>query len=184
MFKQYLLLLVISGLVFAGCASSSGASDESSSGSDEVSGQPPSHEEDTPKALPKGPEVDVGSAKVEPSEQTGAEQDAQAQAVVSKAELKRFIDKGATFALQQVRVKPSRVDGEFQGFELVKWTQAAKEAVSPQLGLGDVITHINGVRIERPDDYLTAWKLLDEIGTIRVDFIRKGEPRHATWRVQ
>ncbi len=190
--KQYVLLLAILALVVSGCASSSGASDKSEGAAETVSGEPPSPEEDTPKQLPEGPEVDVGSAAEDARQQQAAGEPEQAEgadpadsgATVSRAQVDSFIDKGPPFALTMVRVKPSRDAGKFQGFEIVDLKPQAAEVVNPQLVAGDVITHINGVRLEKPDDYLNAWKLLGEVTKIRVDFIRDGESQHATWRIQ
>ncbi|QDG49756.1 hypothetical protein FIV42_03090 [Persicimonas caeni] len=189
--KQFLLLLVTVSLVWTGCASSSSADKESDAASESVSGQPPSAEEDTPKPLPKGPEVQLGSAQTDGEQKAeeavggdDGEDAAEAGAVVSRAELDRFIDKGPPFALTMVKVSPSRADGKFQGFEITAMKRSAAEAVAPQLVPGDIVTHINGVRMEKPDDYLNAWKLLGEVSKVRIDFIRDGEAKHAIWRVQ
>lgn len=192
--KQFLLLLITVGFVFSGCASSSSADKASGTDSETVSGQPPSPEEGTPKELPKGPEVQLGkSSNAEPddAEPDDAEPDdaesadtAETGAVVTRAELDSFIAKGPPYTLTLVKVEPARVDGKFQGFKLVAMQRSAAEAVAPQLVPGDIVTHVNGVRLEKPDDYVDAWNLLAEVSKIRIDFIRDGESKHAIWRVQ
>lgn len=189
--KQFVLLLITVGLAFSGCASSSSADKASDSESETVSGQPPSPEEDTPKALPEGPEVQMGKARAEGPSDAGEEPDGtetaespQSAAVVSRAQIDRFIDKGPPYALTLVKVEPARADGKFRGFKLIAMERSAAQVVGPQLVPGDIVTHINGVRLEKPDDYLNAWKLLGEVSKIRIDFVRDGESKHAIWRVQ
>ncbi len=188
--KQLIFCLFVAGALGLGCASGS----QSSSAEDEdVSASPPSADEDTRGELPEGPEVDMGrsgegagDAESEAGDEADdAEADANdAQQVITRSQLDTFIEKGPSFALTQVEVAPSRDDGTFQGFQLVSMRPSAQESVGNQLQLGDIITHINGVRLEKPDDYLDAWKLLDEVSSIRIDFIRDGEAEHALWRVE
>jgi S1-C subfamily serine protease len=129
-----------------------------------------------------GDESDEGEA--DGDSEGEAEGGQQAADTVTSEELDSFLDRGPSYALTLVEVEPSRADGAFQGFEIVSMAEPANRFVSPHLTKGDVITHINGVRLEKPDDYLAAWKQLDEVSTIRVDFIRDGASEHATWQVQ
>jgi type II secretory pathway component PulC len=185
-----------------GCASSSATT---SDGADEaVSSEPPSAEEDTQKPLPRGPDVEVGKARVDASDgqsadqedetnqdeaqqneaqQNEAQQDESA-ATVSRSDVQAFMQKGPSYALTMVDVAPERSDGEFQGFKVTTMTPGAASAVSGQLQTGDVITHINGVRMQKPDDYLNAWKLLSEVTKIRIDFVRDGSAEHAVWLIE
>lgn len=188
--KQLIFCLFVAGALGVGCASGS----QSTSAEDEdVSASPPSADEDTRGELPEGPEVNIGRSGEgagDAESEAGAEADdvegdvEGAQQAVTRGQLDTFIDKGPSFALTQVEVAPSRDDGTFQGFQLVSMSPNAQESVGEQLQLGDIITHINGVRLEKPDDYLDAWKLLGEVSSIRIDFIRDGQPQHALWRVE
>ncbi len=186
--KYAVVLVVALGMALAGCASSSKAA-QSDASAQKVEGEPPNGAADAPHALPKGPAVEVGKAHVdqEASEtqgDTAGGPDAADAAVISRAQLDAFIKKGPSFALTQVKVEPARTDGKFQGFEIVDMKEGARKALAPQVVKGDVITHINGVRVKKPADYLNAWKLLEDISKIRIDFVRDGQAKHATWRVQ
>lgn len=192
--KQLAIVVATLCVVAAGCASNE-ASSRADSTSQKVSGSPPSAQEDTPKALPKGPAVEMGESHAQPEQTEAAEQGVEQAAntgagsaahgeVITRQQLETFIAKGPSFALTMVRVEPARDDGKFEGFEIVEMKAGADQALAPQMGKGDVITHINGVRIEKPDDYLNAWKLLDEVSQIRIDFLRDGQAKHAIWRVQ
>ncbi|MFP4596997.1 MAG: hypothetical protein ACLFVJ_02020 [Persicimonas sp.] len=188
--KQLIFCVFIAAALGVGCASGS----QSTSAEDEdVSASPPSADEDTRGELPEGPEVNMGrtgegegdgeSKAGDEADDAGGEAKG-TQQVVTGSQLDAFIEKGPSFALTQVEVAPRRKDGSFQGFQLVSMRPSAQESVGEQLRLGDIITHINGVRLEKPDDYLDAWKLLGEVSSIRIDFIRDGQAQHALWRVE
>jgi hypothetical protein len=187
------LCLIAFATTAFGCASSSGAADDGAEErAQKVSGEPPSPQEDTQKPLPKGPKVEIGNAPsdvepadVEPADAEPADaSDGEAAGSFTRSEVQAFMQKGPSYALTMVRVQPERVDGKFQGFKVIEMKPGAASTVAPQLVKGDVITHINGVRMEKPDDYLNAWKLLSEVSTIRVDFVRDGTSDHAVWNIQ
>ncbi|MFW5967198.1 MAG: hypothetical protein ACOCV2_06750, partial [Persicimonas sp.] len=87
--------------------------------------------------------------------------------------------------LAQVEVEPSHdADDQFEGFRIVDFDPRAKEAVGDQIRKGDVVTHVNGERLEKPDDYHEAWSRLDGAHRIHIDLLRDGEPDEAVWRVE
>ncbi len=63
-------------------------------------------------------------------------------------------------------------EGRFHGFKL--------RAIDPKAGLdlrpGDVITRINGIVPEHPEDADTALRALDKATTLTIDFEREGKP--------
>ena len=147
-------------------------------------GQPPADDESDrqPAPPPEGPEVDMsdgGEAETEPA--GPAPTDAP---VVTAEQVESFMSRGPSYALTVSRVEPHRVDGSFAGFEIVALHPSAKRFVDPELAIGDVITHINGVRVKKPDDYLAAWKLLDDVDAISIEFLRDGTEKEAVWRVE
>jgi type II secretory pathway component PulC len=106
------------------------------------------------------------------------------QPVISRTELETFLSRGPAYAFSQVDTEPHHAAGDFVGFQVVDVTAEAHQYIAPHLRVGDVITHVNGVRLKRPDDYLQAWRGLGEAGSIRIDFLREGEPTHVTWSVR
>lgn len=167
-----------------GCASS--ASAERYSASDRVTGQPPSADEDPVGQLPKGPDVLVGSnqpgeaaASASPGDPANPD-----ETVISRDELNRFIQKGPSFPLSMVEVEPARVEGKFAGYRVLSVAPPAQATLQGHLEKGDIITHLNGVRVEKPDDYLNAWKLLADLSTLRIDFVRDDAATFSVWRVQ
>lgn len=143
-------------------------------------GDPPA---DDRVAMPKGaavvsPADDVVAAPAAEDGETSGE------AVVERGELKSFLDKGPSYVLTIVTVEPVHGAESFQGYQIVQVTRGAREFMMPQLQVGDVVTHVNGIRLMKPEDYMEAWRGLGKVGTIRVDFLRQGGPMHAEWVVR
>lgn len=168
---KHLLLLAI---VFA-CACG-----QKSQRADEKLNEPPPPNE-TPAALPEGPPVvrQAGDAVPEPPAAEAEEAPS-----VTRAELDGFLDRGPSYVLTIVTVEPMHGAQGFVGYQITEVTSGARAFMTPQLRVGDVVTHINGVRIMRPEDFMQAWRSLDKVTTIRVDFARQNEPMHAVWVVK
>jgi len=179
-----LAAFLLLGLLALGCASGSTA--ERDAANERVSGQPPSAAEARAGQLPKGPDVLVGSMR--PGEQDASapagEETSPHDALISRVELNQLIQKGPSFPLSMVEVEAARSEGKFVGYRVLSIAPAAQTNLQGRLKEGDIITHLNGVRIEKPDDYLNAWKLLADISTLRIDFVRADAPTYSVWRVQ
>jgi hypothetical protein len=148
-------------------------------------GQPPAEgdPDSSPRTPPQGPDVDMsdgGEARVAKGDETPAPSDAP---TVTAGQIESFMQKGPPYALTITRVEPHRINGAFAGFEITAMHPSAKRFLGDELGVGDVVTHINGVQMEKPDDYLAAWKLLDDVDAVRIEFMRDGEQQEAVWRV-
>lgn len=102
---------------------------------------------------------------------------------VTRAQLNALMARGPAYVLSQVTVKPFKESNAFQGFEIKALSDRAKEVVSSSLQVGDVITHLNGVRLQKPKDYLNAWKLLHDVQEVRLDYVRAKQPSYWVWRV-
>lgn len=132
--------------------------------------------------LPSGPPVLV--EEVGRSSSVDAGQAGESAPEVAQGDVKAFMTRGPSFALTQIVVDPVHGKSGFVGYKLVSATSDAQAFLRPQVKLGDVITHLNGVRIERPDDYLRAWNALKDTGVIRIDFLRDETASVATWAVR
>ncbi len=102
---------------------------------------------------------------------------------ISEAHLAALLRRGPSVVMRHVEVEPVLEDEDFVGFEVVELTEASAKYLGGRLSVGDVVTHINGVRIEKPDDYLNAWKALNDVREIRVNVIRDGEQEVVTWPI-
>lgn len=160
----------------------------------EVQEEPP--EKEPEGEVPEGPEVKV-DGDVEGAESPGRASEEEKQgatspagetgsregATVTKEEIRTFRKKGPSYVFRVVKLEPYRVDGDFEGYEIVGAASEAKEVMSPQVEVGDVVTHVNGVRIARPKHYMKVWKKLDDVDRVRVRLEREGDERFAVWRV-
>lgn len=123
----------------------------------------------------------LGPRSSEPQFQASAEEVENFK--VARQLVTSFTNRGPSYALTLVEVEPVRSGNGLQGYRITSIADRARPFL-PQLRHGDVITHINGYKQERPDDFLNAWKLLEEIDEIRIDFLRDDTPHTATWSVE
>jgi general secretion pathway protein C len=92
-----------------------------------------------------------------------------------RSQVKRTIANGLGYFLQDVTVEdyPVMTAGKFHGFKI--------KAISGDWGVdlqpGDVVTRVNGMSIERPEDADAALRSLEKAKALRVDFDREGKPR-------
>ena len=141
---------------------------------------PPSESESEAK-VPTGPPIvrQSGEAPV-----TKVGDDEEGGAFVTRAELDKFLDRGPGYVLTVVAVEPVHSGQGFAGYQIAEVTSEARAFITPQMRVGDVVTHVNGVRILRPEHLMEAWRSLDKVSAVRVDFTRKAEPMNAVWVVK
>lgn len=173
--KKLLIVAVLAGGLSA-CASNKSKPDESVN-------EPPTGAE-AEVAMPKSAPIVRADNAPAAGGTVEAEGGADESTAVSRAELDAFLDKGPPYVLTIVTFEPVRRDGAFQGFQIVEVTREAREFITPQMRVGDIVTHVNGVRILKPDDLTQAWRSLSKADSVRVDFLRKSDPMHALWVVQ
>ncbi len=171
------LVAVLALTLAAGCATGSNSGAEKDSGPDEIVGQPPSADsEDYQFAMPE-----TGPRDEKLVQPTG---DAEGEGAITGEHLRYLRQRGPSVVLEHVETRPHHQDGRFVGFEIVAISEAAGVYAEPDLQIGDVITHVNLVRMQKPDDYMEAWETLEEASEIRIDFKRDGEDGHVLWPVE
>jgi type II secretory pathway component PulC len=86
--------------------------------------------------------------------------------------------------LQHVELddKPVFVGGKFRGFRITALRDAAFWR-GVDLKPGDVVTGVNGLPIERPEQAMRAFESLETSGELRVSFERGGEPRELLYPI-
>jgi hypothetical protein len=189
------LVSVATSIAVCGCATgSSGADAEATS---ETVGSPPDGRQPVDGQVGRDvsaesvagvtgrdrPEAEGSSGSSESSEATAERpEDGQQQTVRRDALLKLF-ERGPGWLLQQVTLEPVRQNEQFAGYRIAGATESARERMAPQLQVGDVVTRVNGVALERPDDYLAAWSKLPRTRQVSVAFRRDGDPKTARWVV-
>lgn len=92
-----------------------------------------------------------------------------------RSQVKAGIARGLGYFLQSVTVEdyPVMHGNKFFGFKI--------KSIDPQLGVdlqpGDIVTRVNGMSIERPEEADAAMRKLEKAPALRVDFERDGKPR-------
>ena len=136
--------------------------------------------------MPAGPPVDTEA--IRPRKRQQAEWgelagNADAIAVLTRAQLKDFLGKGPAYALTVIEVEPVRKEDQFWGYSVKGIAPSARSFLGPSIVEGDVITRVNGIRPSNPDEYLQAWQSLHNVSLIRVDIVRGEEARVVSWTV-
>lgn len=92
-----------------------------------------------------------------------------------RSQVKAGIARGLGYFLQNVTVDdyPVMRNNKFYGFKV--------KAINAELGVdiqpGDVVTRVNGMSIEHPEEADAAMRTLEKASALRVDFERDGKPR-------
>lgn len=106
----------------------------------------------------------VQSAKVEPT-----------KGALARKTVNDTVQQGLGAFLQKITVddRPVFAEGKFHGFRIAS---ISDELAGSELKPGDVVTRVNGMAIERPEQALEAFKSLEVASELRIDYERNGEP--------
>ncbi len=173
--------LLVIGLSVLNCTSSPDRrADERDSGPEQIVGAPPQPgDADYEFAIPPehpGTPKPIGGAPTREWDATAS--------IIDRHYIERLRYFGPSLVLQHIQTDPAHDDDGFVGFEIIEISPAAEQYLTPRLQRGDIITHVNLVQIEKPDDYMEAWKTLEDAEEIRIDFVRDGEPADVIWDVE
>ena len=104
--------------------------------------------------------------------------------VLSRSAVHAAIAQGLGAFLQRVELddKPVFVGGKFRGFRIAALRDPAFWK-GVDLKPGDVVTRVNGLPIERPEQALRAFESLDTSNELRVTYERGGEPRELSYPI-
>jgi hypothetical protein len=119
-------------------------------------GSPPL-EPETPQARPAGPEG--------PAIPPGS---------VDRGLFEAILLEGPQWALERIPIEEVMDQGKFKGWRIV---DLPIEWAGIDLRPGDVVTAINGVTLEKPEDLFAAWVAMSSGKEIRVSGSREGEAR-------
>ena len=96
---------------------------------------------------------------------------------IERDELLAMLDAGFGQFLSHVETEPFRDGERFVGFRIVHFFDGEARFANAGIAVGDTITHVNGRRIQRPDDALAAWNELRVASELVVSFLRDGSER-------
>jgi hypothetical protein len=93
---------------------------------------------------------------------------------VDRRLLDAILLEGPPWVLERVPIEDVMDQGKFKGWRLqdfpVEWSHV-------DLQPGDVITALNGMKLETPDELWTAWSTMGSSSQIKVSFVREGEAK-------
>lgn len=100
--------------------------------------------------------------------------------VIYRVELEHVLRKGPGWFLGQVPIEESMEAGKFVGWRVVELPFEWRDI---EIEPGDVVTSVNAMPLETPADFWSAWTTLSVASEIKVAFLRDGEPREISYRV-
>ncbi len=101
--------------------------------------------------------------------------------VIDRAGLVAIVDSGLGRLFQRLQVRPTMKKGRFVGFQI---TSLHPEWGGSALKAGDVITALNGMPVERPEQAMAAFESLRQADQLVVDLVRDGEPQTLRYRIE
>jgi type II secretory pathway component PulC len=104
--------------------------------------------------------------------------------VLGRASVKGVVSQGLGAFLQQVDLddQPALVGGKFRGFRIAG-LRGGRFWSGVDLKPGDVVTGINGLPIERPEQAQAAFDSLAMASELRVTYDRDGEARELVYKI-
>jgi type II secretory pathway component PulC len=94
---------------------------------------------------------------------------------LKRSQVKGAVAQGLGVLLQHVELDdwPVMRDGKFYGFRIKALDPSWNIGLAP----GDVVTRVNGMPIEHPEEADAALRSLEKAPKLRIDFEREGKPR-------
>jgi hypothetical protein len=118
----------------------------------------------TPPPPPKRPPAPKAAAQAVPDAPAGS---------ISRAALEVVLRHGPPWILQRVPIEEVLEKGKFKGWRVTEvpldW--------DADLQAGDVVTRVNAMPLETPNDFWAAWTTLTVASELKVAYLRDGEQR-------
>lgn len=104
---------------------------------------------------------------------------------IERKTLQDTIARGPSWFIRQVKVRPVVVRDVFYGFEVLDmfWDLPEDQAIEG-IEPGDIVQLVNGMPIERPDQFMSAWAALTRAEHLSIRVIRGGRPLLVTWGIR
>jgi len=99
---------------------------------------------------------------------------------LARADVDAALQKGPPWVLRRVPIEEVIRDGKFFGWRIVAMPA---EWSGIDLKPGDVVTRVNGMTLEKPDDLFTAWTSLVIASDLKVAYERDGASREMVFHI-
>ena len=92
-----------------------------------------------------------------------------------RAALDELLAKGPAYVLAMVQIDSVMANGRFTGFKIVSFR--AELPAYLELAPGDVVTRVNDLPVERPEQFFEVFEKLKTATEVKFDILRGGAPR-------
>jgi len=92
---------------------------------------------------------------------------------LARREVEHVLRQGPPWLLRRILPEEVIREGKFVGWRMLSLPEDWKV----DLKTGDIVTRVNGLAIERPDDLWAAWMQMQSAVELRVSIEREGQPR-------
>jgi S1-C subfamily serine protease len=99
---------------------------------------------------------------------------------LSRSDVDNALAAGPPWILRRVAIEEVLKDGKFVGWRVVAMPAAW---TGIDLKPGDVVTRVNGMTIERPEELYTAWTSLVVASDLKIAYERDGAPRELVFHI-
>ena len=107
----------------------------------------------------------------------------QARPVIPRAHLNQVLAEGPGRLLQRVQLIPYRENKRFVGFQIT--TLFPNEGWSvPGVQIGDVISRVNGLRVDRPEQFMHLFESLATAQQVDLELVRNGAPIRVVFPIE
>jgi type II secretory pathway component PulC len=93
------------------------------------------------------------------------------------------LSRGLGAFLARVEVEPSLAQGRFHGWRIIALGGPEADWEGIDLAPGDVVTDVNGRKVERPEEALSSWQSLAVAKELRIGRERRGERRELVYPI-
>ncbi|MCB9547745.1 MAG: hypothetical protein H6706_18110 [Myxococcales bacterium] len=102
---------------------------------------------------------------------------------ITRGDLEAVVAAGAQRFIASLQVVPVMDGRRFRGFQLAGVRPDSPLAGSENVRVGDVVVAVNGLPVERPDQFMKAWGGLKKAERIDVKLLRGAQPLVYRWTV-
>jgi type II secretory pathway component PulC len=92
-----------------------------------------------------------------------------------RAALDELLAKGPAYVLALVQIDAAKIGGKFSGFRIVSFRTELPAFLD--LRPGDVVTRVNGLPIERPEQFFAVYEALKTATELKFDVLRDDAPK-------
>jgi hypothetical protein len=99
---------------------------------------------------------------------------------LARADVDSVLARGPAWVFQRVKIEEVLRENKFIGWRVTELPESWKHI---DLKTGDVVTRVNGMTLERPEEVYTAWSSLNVASELKVSYERDGAAREVVFTI-